>query len=140
VPLLPFNVLNYLLSVTPISNTTYILATWFGVMPMTLAFVYVGTTIKDIQDISHGGARFTRAHVIMLAVGFVATIVVAILVTRIARDALCTAIEESGGENDVVLVADNEPDDRQPLIIRIDSINGVDGAQSLAYKTLNSVL
>jgi hypothetical protein len=65
---------------------------------------------------------------------------VAILVTRIARDALCTAIEESGGENDVVLVADNEPDDRQPLIIRIDSINGVDGAQSLAYKTLNSVL
>ncbi|KAG0594299.1 hypothetical protein M758_UG064900 [Ceratodon purpureus] len=32
VPLLPFNVLNYLLSITPISNTTYILATWFGVM------------------------------------------------------------------------------------------------------------
>jgi hypothetical protein len=32
--------------------------------PMTLAFVYVGTTIKDIQDISHGGARFTRAHVV----------------------------------------------------------------------------
>lgn len=32
VPLLPFNVLNYLLSVTPISNTTYIIATWFGVM------------------------------------------------------------------------------------------------------------
>lgn len=32
VPLLPFNVLNYLLSVTPISNASYILATWFGVM------------------------------------------------------------------------------------------------------------
>ncbi|KAG0594301.1 hypothetical protein M758_UG064900 [Ceratodon purpureus] len=64
VPLLPFNVLNYLLSITPISNTTYILATWFGVMPMTLAFVYVGTTIKDIQDISHGGTHFTRARVV----------------------------------------------------------------------------
>ncbi|KAG0573985.1 hypothetical protein KC19_VG226700 [Ceratodon purpureus] len=44
-----------------------------GFKPMTLAFVYVGTTIKDIQDISHGGAHFTRARVIMLSVGFAAT-------------------------------------------------------------------
>lgn len=34
------------------------------VQPMTLAFVYVGTTIKDIADISHGGAHFTRAKVV----------------------------------------------------------------------------
>jgi len=32
--------------------------------PMTLAFVYVGTTIKDIADISHGGAHFTRARIV----------------------------------------------------------------------------
>ncbi|KAG0594297.1 hypothetical protein M758_UG064900 [Ceratodon purpureus] len=140
VPLLPFNVLNYLLSITPISNTTYILATWFGVMPMTLAFVYVGTTIKDIQDISHGGTHFTRARVIMLAVGFIATIVVAILVTRIARDALRSAIQESGAEHDVVLVADDESDVRQPLIVRIDTTNGIDGAQPLVHKALDSVL
>ncbi|KAG0573988.1 hypothetical protein KC19_VG226700 [Ceratodon purpureus] len=133
VPLLPFNVLNYLLSVTPISIATYVLATWFGVMPMTLAFVYVGTTIKDIQDISHGGAHFTRARVIMLSVGFAATIVVAILVTRIAKDALRTAIEESGSENDMGLVADDESDVRQPLIVRIDSMNGTDGAQASQY-------
>lgn len=34
---------------------------------MTLAFVYVGTTIKDIQDISHGGAHFTRARVVRIS-------------------------------------------------------------------------
>jgi len=41
VPLLPFNVLNYLLSVTPISKTSYILATWFGVMVCLLILLSV---------------------------------------------------------------------------------------------------
>lgn len=141
VPLLPFNVLNYLLSVTPISNTSYILATWFGVMPMTLGFVYVGTTIKDIADISHGGAHFTRARIIMLGVGLVATIVVAVLVTRIARDALRTALEESG-ENDIEKMvasgaSDNQVDVLQPLIIRIDSSSDVSDD---AHKPLDAVL
>jgi uncharacterized membrane protein YdjX (TVP38/TMEM64 family) len=32
VPLLPYNVMNYLLSVTPISTSKYILASWIGMM------------------------------------------------------------------------------------------------------------
>lgn len=148
VPLLPFNVLNYLLSVTPISNTTYIIATWFGVMPMTLAFVYVGTTIKDIADISHDGAHITNSRLIVLGVGLLATIVVGILITRIARDALRTAIEESGCENETIVVVtdplgslEKEPDIRQPLIGRIDpSCYSIDGPQPPAHKTLDAVL
>lgn len=54
VPLLPFNMLNYLLSVTPVSIGEYILASWIGMMPITFAFVYVGTTIKDLSDVTHG--------------------------------------------------------------------------------------
>ena len=66
---------------------------------------------------------------------------VAILVTRIARDALRTAIEESGHENSVVLlVADDESDVRQPLVVRIDSMNGIDGAEPLVHKSLDSAL
>ena len=34
VPLLPFNLLNYLLSVTPVNLGSYILATWLGMMVM----------------------------------------------------------------------------------------------------------
>lgn len=68
---------------------------------------------------------------------------VAILVTRIARDALRTAIEESGGENDTLLDAatENQSDVLQPLIIRIDpSSNGTDGLLPLVHKTPDSVL
>jgi len=76
-------------------------------------------------------------------------VVVAILVTRIARDALRTAIEESGEHNDtVILVAgdalaatDNRSDVLQPLIIKIDaSGNGHDGALPLVHKSLDQVV
>jgi hypothetical protein len=32
VPLVPLNVLNYLLTITPVSTTTYVLALWIGMM------------------------------------------------------------------------------------------------------------
>ncbi|KAA8543215.1 hypothetical protein F0562_021290 [Nyssa sinensis] len=54
VPLLPFNMLNYLLSVTPVHLGEYMLASWVGMMPITFALVYVGTTLKDLSDVTHG--------------------------------------------------------------------------------------
>ncbi|CAI5490984.1 unnamed protein product, partial [Closterium sp. Naga37s-1] len=56
VPILPFNVMNYVLSVTPISLSSYVLASWIGMMPITFTFVYLGTTIKDISEIGSPGA------------------------------------------------------------------------------------
>ncbi|WOL00618.1 hypothetical protein Cni_G09331 [Canna indica] len=53
VPLLPFNMLNYLLSVTPVSIGAYMMASWLGMMPITFALVYVGTTLKDLSDVTH---------------------------------------------------------------------------------------
>jgi hypothetical protein len=38
-----------------------------GLQPVTLTFVYVGTTIKDIADISHSGRHFTRARLVSLS-------------------------------------------------------------------------
>ncbi|CAK9151050.1 unnamed protein product [Ilex paraguariensis] len=54
VPLLPFNMMNYLLSVTPVHLGEYMLASWIGMMPITFALVYVGTTLKDLSDVTHG--------------------------------------------------------------------------------------
>ncbi|CAI9770377.1 unnamed protein product [Fraxinus pennsylvanica] len=60
VPLLPFNMLNYLLSVTPVSIGHYMLASWLGMMPITFALVYVGTTLKDLSDVTHGWGEFSK--------------------------------------------------------------------------------
>ncbi|KAH7666968.1 hypothetical protein IHE45_12G029800 [Dioscorea alata] len=42
VPLLPFNMLNCLLSVTPVGIVEYMLASWLGMTPITFALAYVG--------------------------------------------------------------------------------------------------
>ncbi|KAF5950896.1 hypothetical protein HYC85_012889 [Camellia sinensis] len=58
VPIIPFNMLNYALSVTPIPLGKYILASWLGMMPVTLALVYIGTTLRDLSDVTHGWHDF----------------------------------------------------------------------------------
>ncbi|KAI7989347.1 TVP38/TMEM64 family membrane protein slr0305 [Camellia lanceoleosa] len=60
--IIPFNMLNYALSVTPIPLGNYILASWLGKMPVTRALVYIGTTLKDHADVMHGWHDFSKAH------------------------------------------------------------------------------
>ncbi|PIA25001.1 hypothetical protein AQUCO_13500016v1 [Aquilegia coerulea] len=62
VPLLPFNMLNYLLSVTPVGIGEYMLASWLGMMPITFALVYVGTTLKDLSDVTHGWGEISTTR------------------------------------------------------------------------------
>ncbi|KAA8527552.1 hypothetical protein F0562_034733 [Nyssa sinensis] len=69
VPLLPFNMLNYLLSVTPVPIGHYMLASWLGMMPITLALVYVGTTLKDLSDVTHGWNEFSKTRWAFLLAG-----------------------------------------------------------------------
>ncbi|KAH1208566.1 TVP38/TMEM64 family membrane protein [Glycine max] len=115
VPLLPFNMLNYLLSVTPVSIGEYMLASWLGMMPITLALVYVGTTLKDLSDVTHGWGEFSKTLVLMICV------------TRVAKAALDKALAENEdidgitSSPDLPIVAEPSADLNQPLIIKIDS-------------------
>ena len=75
-------------------------------------------------------------------------VAVAVIVTRIARDALKTAIEENGGDTEALLSAsetlgatDDMSEVRQPLIVRVDmSSNGSDGQPTPVHKSLDAVL
>lgn len=128
-PLLPFNILNYLLSLTPISIGEYILASWLGMVPITLALVYVGTTIKDLSDVTHGWKDISLSHWILVTVGFVSTVVLMVLVDRVAKKSLNDAIKENDGKADIICtLADsahsNQPclDLQQPLVVKVEPI------------------
>jgi uncharacterized membrane protein YdjX (TVP38/TMEM64 family) len=56
-PIFPFNVLNYILGVTKVRPTHYILATLIGIIPGAFAFVYAGATATNpsIQNIVIAG-------------------------------------------------------------------------------------
>nr|DAD33579.1 TPA_asm: hypothetical protein HUJ06_012430 [Nelumbo nucifera] len=63
--------LNYLLSVTPVAIGEYMLASWLGMMPITLALVYVGTTLKDLSDVTHGWGEVSAIRWVVIASGLV---------------------------------------------------------------------
>ncbi|XP_076949237.1 uncharacterized protein LOC143621809 [Bidens hawaiensis] len=109
VPLLPFNMLNYLLSVTPISVWEYMMASWLGMMPITLALVYVGTTLKDLADVTHGWSQFSKTRWALVILSFVVSVILMVVVTKVAKSALEKALAEgididgSGSESSSVV-------------------------------------
>uniref|UniRef100_A0A803Q234 VTT domain-containing protein n=1 Tax=Cannabis sativa TaxID=3483 RepID=A0A803Q234_CANSA len=92
VPLLPFNMLNYLLSVTPVPIGEYMLASWLGMMPITLALVYVGTTLKDLSDVTHGWSEFSKTRWAVIFLGFVVS--GKLLITTLSRHTLHSSLDK----------------------------------------------
>lgn len=89
-PLIPFNLSNYLYGLTAIAFVPYVIASFVGMLPGTLLYVYLGTVGKIGLEASKGGGGGGRSTLeyVFLGVGLVATIVVTIIVTRVARAAL----------------------------------------------------
>jgi len=88
-PVIPFNLSNYFYGLTAVKFWPYVRASWIGMMPGTFLYVYIGTAGKAAvaaaggEAVKHGWQYWT-----FMGIGLVATIVVTIWVTKIARDAL----------------------------------------------------
>lgn len=126
VPLLPFNMLNYLLSVTPVGIWEYMMASWLGMMPLTLALVYVGTTLKDLTDVTHGWNEISTSKWILIILGFVVSAVLMVCVTKVAKSSLEKALAENP-EVESLIISPQLPitstpavDLHKPLIIRVE--------------------
>jgi uncharacterized membrane protein YdjX (TVP38/TMEM64 family) len=90
-PVVPFNVLNYAFGVTRVPLRDYVLASWIGMMPGTLLYVYLGSIAGDLAGAGSRASR-TPAEWAFYAVGLVATIAVTVFVTRLARRALAERV------------------------------------------------
>lgn len=100
-PVMPYNLLNYALGVTRVRLSHYVLGA-FGMLPGTLLYVYSGRVAGDVAT-ALGGAPVARGpgYWIVLGLGLVATIVVTVLVTRMARAALRAEVPEAAGGDGV---------------------------------------
>lgn len=87
-PAFPFNLLNYAFGVTRVSPRDYILASWIGMMPGTVMYVYVGSLAGDLATLGAGQQARSPAEWALSAVGLLATVAVTVYVTRLARAAL----------------------------------------------------
>ncbi|MGD0624166.1 MAG: TVP38/TMEM64 family protein [Thermodesulfobacteriota bacterium] len=87
-PVFPFNLLNYAYGLTRVSLRDYFFASWIGMMPATVMYVYIGSLAGEIAKI--GGERYSRnsAEWALYILGLIATAAVTVYITRIARAAL----------------------------------------------------
>lgn len=53
-PVLPFAMLNYSLGVTALSWRSHLIGTWIGMFPEQLMLVFLGSTLRDVNEIFQG--------------------------------------------------------------------------------------
>ncbi len=87
-PIFPFNLLNYAFGVTQVSLRDYLVASFFGMMPGTVMYVYIGSLAGDLATLGTEGRSRTTAEWALYGVGLLATVAVTVYVTRVARQAL----------------------------------------------------
>jgi uncharacterized membrane protein YdjX (TVP38/TMEM64 family) len=92
-PVFPFNVLNYAFGITTVRLRDYVLASWLGMLPGTVMYVYLGSAAQNLAAVTAGQVEGGAGQRIAFLVGLLATAAVSITVTRIARRALAAAVE-----------------------------------------------
>ena len=102
-PLFPFNLLNYAYGLTRVKFRSYALASWLGMLPGTVMYVYFGSAARaaarELTDVAEAGVETGLAGKVFFWIGLVVAVGVAILVTRIARKALKQALESQEPDN-----------------------------------------
>jgi len=85
-PVFPFTYINYAFGLTGVRTLPYVLASFFGMIPGTFAYVYLGSAAAGAAS---GEADTTKK--IVQAVGAVVALVVTIFVARVATKAIRNA-------------------------------------------------
>lgn len=87
-PLIPFNLLNYVLSVSRVSLRTYVAASFVGMLPGTAMYVYLGSLAPAAAALASTGQQGGLVRTALYITGLVATVAVVVIATRAARKAL----------------------------------------------------
>jgi uncharacterized membrane protein YdjX (TVP38/TMEM64 family) len=87
-PLFPYNLLNYLFGLTRVGFWPYFIASWVGMLPATVLYVYLGVAGRAAAQVAAGPGVGTGWEALFWGVGLAATALLTYLLTRIARRAL----------------------------------------------------
>ena len=87
-PVFPFTLQNYAYGLTGVSLRDYFFASWIGMLPGTIMYVYIGTLITEFAQLASGQTTQVPAQKILYVIGLIVTIFVTIYITRIAQKAL----------------------------------------------------
>ncbi|HKJ86238.1 MAG TPA: TVP38/TMEM64 family protein [Spirochaetia bacterium] len=92
-PIFPFNLLNYAYGLTKVSLRDYFFASWIGMFPGTVMYVYIGSLAGSLASVGAEERVRTTGEWVLYGVGLAATVIVTLYVTRLARKALSRKID-----------------------------------------------
>jgi uncharacterized membrane protein YdjX (TVP38/TMEM64 family) len=93
---LPFDVLNYALGLTSVRLRDYVLASWLGMLPATILYVYAGSVVRDFAMALRGGFTVLTTWQRLFVWGsLLATAGLVVFLTRLARRALEVELDKS---------------------------------------------
>jgi uncharacterized membrane protein YdjX (TVP38/TMEM64 family) len=90
-PVFPFNLLNYAFGLTAVKLRDYLLATWIGILPGSVLYVYLGSIGGNLA--ASGSSHQSPAKWALRIVGLAATVAVAVYASRLASGALNESAE-----------------------------------------------
>lgn len=88
VPFFPFKLSNYFFGVAQFSLRDFFFGSLFGIMPITIFNVYIGSLSADLATLGLRSSSRSKAEWIVYGIGFVITIGALVYITRLARKAL----------------------------------------------------
>ncbi|MFP4431944.1 MAG: TVP38/TMEM64 family protein [Spirochaetaceae bacterium] len=94
-PVVPFSMSNYFYGITNVKPLGYILASWIGMMPGVVMYVYIGSLLGMAAA---GGGEMTTGQWVMMVVGLAATVAVTVMITRIAKKAISEKVGTDAGD------------------------------------------
>ena len=93
-PLFPYNLLNYAWGISSVRISRYVLASWIGMIPGTLLYVYLGAAASDISQLFSVAPGKVFGQEWLVIVGLAATAVLVIFIARLATKSLNQVMEK----------------------------------------------
>jgi uncharacterized membrane protein YdjX (TVP38/TMEM64 family) len=93
-PVLPFNVLNYAFGLTGARFGKYVLASWIGMLPGTIMYVYLGSAANSVASLLSQETPRSTGQQVLFVLGLAATVAAVVVITRAARRALDEMVAE----------------------------------------------
>ncbi len=89
-PVFPFTLQNYAYGLTRVRLRDYFPASWIGMLPGTVMYVYLGSLAKSLSAVGADCPDCERSALqwALYGVGLAATVAVTVIITRVARHAL----------------------------------------------------
>ena len=106
-PVFPFTLQNYFFGASSISATAFLTATFFGIIPGTAMYVYLGT-LGRAAVLDH---QLSIGQITLFVIGLLATVIAVIIIARKARLVLSRmGVARNSPDTGTIHVVDHHPD------------------------------